>query len=110
MSIAPAELRAAITAIVTAHHSLIGIRAAGSPKEAPVALLTDRTATGLAYALGDAADMYPDETHWEIVGAETEIARDSSGWHRGESPDKALPPMGRVFRDPQVLATFTTPG
>jgi hypothetical protein len=100
------QLRIAMAAILGCHDPLIGIRAAGSPLEAPVALLAERTATALAYTLSEASEMYPDETHWEIVSAETEIMRDSQGWKKGESPDQALPPQGRVFRDPAVIATF----
>jgi hypothetical protein len=68
--IAPGELRTAVAAVAGAKHTHVGIRAAGSEPDAPVALLSDRSVYAFSQAQESASEMYPDARQFEIVGSD----------------------------------------
>lgn len=102
------ELRAVARALLNTPNRLIGVRAAGAFEEAPCVWVADRSVQGLAYALEEAAVIYPTANEWEIIAADDEIERPPVAALLGSTPEAVLPPLGRVFRKPVVVATFRT--
>ena len=97
--IPPSQLRNLLTAIHRSPYRTLGICPAhgGTPtlRGQACAVLRDTTATALAMAVQEAEELWPEETHWQLVGSD----------HGPQDNPQSGP---NVLTDPSMLTGFQT--
>jgi hypothetical protein len=87
----------AVAAIQATDHAYLGIRPAdATPTEAPAVVISTRDPKGLAYALQEARERWPECPRWALIGSDQLLHLIDPTW----------PPELREFRAPSQLATF----